>query len=579
MSATYQKQSSKSNSKINNIKLNGQFPHKTKQSAHKLVEQQQSFGNQSIQRMIKSGTIQAKLKVSHPNDPYEIEADRVANQVMRMVDENEELDISEKNKNVVNPKQCSICQMKEDKLKISRKTSSQSDSNLEVSDEISDQINHTSGGRPLDSMSKNFMESRFNHDFSDVRIHQDSKSFELANSVNARAFAYGNNIFFGRNESLSDNQLMAHELTHVVQSKQKINRQKTNNQKSNTIYREPKVPVFDFSDESGIVVTGSPVSHYVNLFLDGVINYLQVFNSNNLSAVIAFKTKMFHDSKKKQKTSIIMQVLEKALDFGVKKILSLVETIPGGKVITAVIKAGYTHLTKAKGLSAEAVLAEFITDYVGRTSTMFSQLIQTFFKGDLSKTEENKQKKNNPDFVPGRRTTYANELEMMAKNSGDPDRFSLQLKIAANKMSPPSYTTILTKLTEAYFTNTEKHWTAWPNTDKAIGILFLKWDVNDKRTKATFDEAIISSPYATQLHDLWGKTYGNTIDTSKLRITRGLLMINDKNYYDYVKVRPNRSEPYRRSGSYHFFDKLVKKMPILKLADIDATTSEVTVEG
>jgi len=34
--------------------------------------------------MIKSGTIQAKLKISQPNDPYEKEVDKVADQIMRM---------------------------------------------------------------------------------------------------------------------------------------------------------------------------------------------------------------------------------------------------------------------------------------------------------------------------------------------------------------------------------------------------------------------------------------------------------------------------------------------------------------
>ncbi|MCD4677527.1 MAG: hypothetical protein K8S18_16270, partial [Desulfobacula sp.] len=45
---------------------------------------QRTMGNQSVQRLIKSGTLQAKLKIGQPGDKYEQEADRVADAVMRM---------------------------------------------------------------------------------------------------------------------------------------------------------------------------------------------------------------------------------------------------------------------------------------------------------------------------------------------------------------------------------------------------------------------------------------------------------------------------------------------------------------
>jgi hypothetical protein len=45
---------------------------------------QRSVGNQAVQRLFKSGYLQAKLKIGQPNDIYEQGADRVAEQVMRM---------------------------------------------------------------------------------------------------------------------------------------------------------------------------------------------------------------------------------------------------------------------------------------------------------------------------------------------------------------------------------------------------------------------------------------------------------------------------------------------------------------
>ena len=59
---------------------------------------QRTAGNQAVQRLIRSGTLQAKLSIGQPGDIYEQEADRVADAVMRMpepgvhrqVDEEEE---------------------------------------------------------------------------------------------------------------------------------------------------------------------------------------------------------------------------------------------------------------------------------------------------------------------------------------------------------------------------------------------------------------------------------------------------------------------------------------------------------
>ena len=48
---------------------------------------QRTIGNQSVQRLIKSGVLQAKLKIGQPGDVYEQEAYRVADAVMRMPEE------------------------------------------------------------------------------------------------------------------------------------------------------------------------------------------------------------------------------------------------------------------------------------------------------------------------------------------------------------------------------------------------------------------------------------------------------------------------------------------------------------
>ena len=45
---------------------------------------QRAVGNQALNSLLRSHIIQPKLTVSHPDDEYEREADRVADQVMRL---------------------------------------------------------------------------------------------------------------------------------------------------------------------------------------------------------------------------------------------------------------------------------------------------------------------------------------------------------------------------------------------------------------------------------------------------------------------------------------------------------------
>lgn len=45
---------------------------------------QRTIGNRAVQRLFQSNFIQAKLKIGQPEDIYEKEADRVADQVLRM---------------------------------------------------------------------------------------------------------------------------------------------------------------------------------------------------------------------------------------------------------------------------------------------------------------------------------------------------------------------------------------------------------------------------------------------------------------------------------------------------------------
>src|SRR5262249_7919816 len=78
-----------------------------------------------------------------------------------------------------------------------------------------------SPGQPLDAATRSFFESRFGRDFSQVRVHTDSKAADSARAVNALGYTLGRDLVFGPNQyaprSINGQRLLAHELTHVVQ--------------------------------------------------------------------------------------------------------------------------------------------------------------------------------------------------------------------------------------------------------------------------------------------------------------------------------------------------------------------------
>ena len=79
----------------------------------------------------------------------------------------------------------------------------------------------SSPGQPLDSVTRAFMEPRFGHNFSNIRVHTDATASESARAVDALAYTVGRNIVFQeshfRPQTTDGRLLLAHELTHAVQ--------------------------------------------------------------------------------------------------------------------------------------------------------------------------------------------------------------------------------------------------------------------------------------------------------------------------------------------------------------------------
>jgi hypothetical protein len=80
-----------------------------------------------------------------------------------------------------------------------------------------------SPGRPLDPATRANMESRFDHDFSEVSLHTDTTAVASAQAVNALAYTVGNHVVFGPGQhnpqTAAGRQLLAHELAHTIQQR------------------------------------------------------------------------------------------------------------------------------------------------------------------------------------------------------------------------------------------------------------------------------------------------------------------------------------------------------------------------
>jgi hypothetical protein len=183
-----------------------------------LMQHYRDLGNEAVQRMMESGAIQAKLTIGQPNDKYEQEADRVADQVMRMPEPKQSL-VNGHSSLVQRQATCPECMEEEEDIIQTKQARNQVPA---MTSDIETGISALKGGGQLLSQSaRAFFEPRFGRDFQDVRVHTDNQAAKIANAVYARAFTLGRDIVFGAGlyqpRTSEGKRLLAHELTHVVQ--------------------------------------------------------------------------------------------------------------------------------------------------------------------------------------------------------------------------------------------------------------------------------------------------------------------------------------------------------------------------
>ena len=161
--------------------------------------------------------IQAKLSIGPVDDPLEHEADRVADQVMRMPDP--ETTVSAAPLQI--SRKCEACEKEDqEKSKLQMKPAATPSKPIGAAPAIVHDVLQSSG-HPLDTATRAFMEPRFGHDFSRVRVHTDTTAAESARAVHARAYTQGEHIVFAHGRyaptTTEGKRLVGHELAHVVQ--------------------------------------------------------------------------------------------------------------------------------------------------------------------------------------------------------------------------------------------------------------------------------------------------------------------------------------------------------------------------
>lgn len=151
-----------------------------------------------------SGVVQPQLSLSRSGDPYEQEADAMADQVMQAA-----------------PGPDGKIQRKE--ISSLNGVAKQGSGDYQaVSPPFENNLNNSKGeGSPLPADIQTEMTSAFGADFHEVRIHTGARAAQMNDKIRANAFTHGADIYFNSGKynpaSAPGKHLLAHELTHVVQ--------------------------------------------------------------------------------------------------------------------------------------------------------------------------------------------------------------------------------------------------------------------------------------------------------------------------------------------------------------------------
>lgn len=215
--------------------------------AHPILQLQRTIGNHAVQRLLRSNpagpdvdsnpaattrfafdfaripvspNVQVqppgKLTINTPGDKYEQEADRVADQVMRMP----EPQLQRACACGGGCPKCQAVQLGQEHQRLqSKRAQTSNNEQIAAPPFVHDVL--AMPGQPLNMATRSFFEPHLGYDLSPVRMHTDTRAAEAARAIGAVAFTVGRDVVFdtGQYAPHTDRgrHLLAHELTHVVQ--------------------------------------------------------------------------------------------------------------------------------------------------------------------------------------------------------------------------------------------------------------------------------------------------------------------------------------------------------------------------
>lgn len=182
-------------------------------SADHIINLQRTIGNRATRRILRQldedeSMTQGNLQIGKANDAHEQQADQAANQVVQSFDTPNQMSTKSSNASVMRAG-----------------TGNDMLGGTMVSPQLESRIEGArGGGQTMDDNTRKNMEGAFGTDFSNVRIHTGKEANELSQSVQAKAFTTGSDIFFNEGAYNPGNKagqhLLAHELTHTIQQGQ-----------------------------------------------------------------------------------------------------------------------------------------------------------------------------------------------------------------------------------------------------------------------------------------------------------------------------------------------------------------------
>jgi hypothetical protein len=303
------------------------------------------FGKDSDEMSSVAG-VQRQLMVGAVGDRYEQEADRVAAQVMRMSVATDHSPQVQRFGEEDNPVQrWSLAQsitpvvhrQVDEQVQMHQlvQRAFQAGGN-QASGDLESRLNASKGGgSALAPEVRAFMEPRFGADFSSVRVHTGTEAVQMNRELGAQAFAHGSDVYFGAGKSPGNNELTAHELTHVVQQTGVVQRQvDSRHSTSSTKLSDSITQTSDSSIQRSFIATGDRAG-FLSLAnrIIGVQYQVRSNGSGNLSIV---NTNV--QGPPTREASVLISLLQKLIN---DPNTTTIEFIRGRSTTTPVIVGSY----------------------------------------------------------------------------------------------------------------------------------------------------------------------------------------------------------------------------------------------